>query len=90
MVSVAALLNIGLNFYFVPKWGFVGAGFTTVISYFAYFVGGFVVSQKYFKVNYQLVRIFIFMTISFLIAWFVPYLELINSITLILFIKYYF
>ena len=80
LVSVAALLNIGLNFYFVPKWGFVGAGFTTVISYLAYFLGCYFVSQKYLKVNFNLIGIFIFMSVTFLIAWFVPFLELRASI----------
>jgi O-antigen/teichoic acid export membrane protein len=80
LVSVSALVNIGLNFYFVPKWGFVGAGFTTVISYFVYFLGSYFVSQKYFKVNFNLIRILMFITITFLISWFVPFLELISSI----------
>jgi len=76
LVSVAALLNIGLNFYFVPRWGFVGAGFTTVISYLAYFLGCYFVSRKYYKVDYHLIRILFYILLSFLIAFFVPYAEL--------------
>jgi len=76
LVSVAAILNIGLNFVFVPKWGFVGAGFTTVISYFAYFIGCYFVSQRYFKVNFNLGRILIYVGVAFLIALLVPFAEL--------------
>jgi O-antigen/teichoic acid export membrane protein len=80
LVSVSALLNIGLNFYFVPKWGFVGAGFTTVISYLSYFLGCYFVSQKYFEVNYNLIRNLIYVLIAFLIAFFVPFAELKTTI----------
>lgn len=76
LVSVAAALNIGLNFIFIPKWGFVGAGFSTVISYFAYFIGSYFVSQRYYKVNYRLIPIFIYILITFALALFVPFAEL--------------
>ena len=32
-VLVAALVNIGLNFLFVPQWGMLGAAFATMLSY---------------------------------------------------------
>src|SRR6185312_16770364 len=31
--TIAAALNIGLNFWFIPEYGIVGAGVTTVIGY---------------------------------------------------------
>jgi len=76
LVSIAALLNISLNFIFIPRWGFVGAGFTTVISYFAYFIGSYFVSQRYYKVNYRLISILFYILIAFAIALFVPFAEL--------------
>jgi len=35
---VATALNLGLNFIFVPKYGFVGAGATTLLGYIVLFV----------------------------------------------------
>lgn len=87
LVSIAALLNVGLNFYFVPKWGFVGAGFTTVISYLTYFLGCYFVSQKYFKVNFNLIRILIYILIAILISFLVPFAELKDSLRINIFYK---
>jgi len=87
LVTVAALLNIGLNFYFVPKWGFVGAGFTTVVSYLTYFLGCYFVSQKYFEVNFNLKRILIYVLIALIIAFLIPFAELRNSIHINIFYK---
>ncbi|MBS4034548.1 MAG: polysaccharide biosynthesis C-terminal domain-containing protein [Ignavibacterium sp.] len=87
LVSVAAIINIGLNFYFVPRWGFVGAGFTTVISYFAYFIGCYFISQRYLKVNFNLIRILIFVFFAFTIAFLVPYSELKTTINIAIFYK---
>jgi O-antigen/teichoic acid export membrane protein len=35
---ISALINLGLNFIFIPKYGAVAAAYTTVISYFITFV----------------------------------------------------
>jgi O-antigen/teichoic acid export membrane protein len=37
-VLVAAVVNMGLNFLLVPRYGYVAAGYTTLISYFVYTV----------------------------------------------------
>lgn len=36
--SVAALLNIGLNYIFIPKFGYVAAAYTTLMTYMIYFI----------------------------------------------------
>jgi O-antigen/teichoic acid export membrane protein len=47
----AAVINILLNYYFIPKYGYVAAGYTTLISYILYALGHFLfmrrVSSKY-------------------------------------------
>ena len=63
-------------FIFIPKWGFVGAGFTTIIAYFVYFIGCYFVSQRYYKVNYNLYKVLIYMLVTFIIALFVPFAEI--------------
>ncbi|NVO03691.1 MAG: polysaccharide biosynthesis C-terminal domain-containing protein [Bacteroidetes bacterium] len=75
-VIVAAVVNISLNFYFVPKYGFLGAAFTTFVSYFVLFLLGFITSQKFFKVKFKIIRIGIYFCVSFVIALLMPFLEL--------------
>ena len=53
-VFVAVGLNIGLNFIFIPQYGVVAAAYTTMISFFAMFVMGFILRTfLYRKVMFQ-------------------------------------
>lgn len=46
---VGAACNIGLNFVFIPKYGFVAAGYTTLFSYMVYGIGHMIFSQYVFR-----------------------------------------
>ena len=45
----AAALNIGLNFYFIPRWGSMGAAITTLISYAALFIFHYLIAKFIIK-----------------------------------------
>ena len=47
----AALLNLLLNFVFINKYGFVAAGYTTLVCYVVYSIGHYIVSMKVIKMN---------------------------------------
>jgi O-antigen/teichoic acid export membrane protein len=57
MVLVGALVNIGLNLIFIPRWGILGAAFATLISYvvlnglYAYY------SAKFYDLHFELGRL---------------------------------
>lgn len=76
LITVTALINVGLNFYFVPKYSFVGAAFTTLIANFAYFMMAYFVSQKLFYIRRKLLNILIYIVIGFIIALFFPFAQL--------------
>ncbi|KPK69200.1 hypothetical protein AMJ82_06210 [candidate division TA06 bacterium SM23_40] len=48
----AALLNLGLNLLVIPRYGMMGAAWTTLISYGALAVGMYVVSQRCYRIPY--------------------------------------
>jgi O-antigen/teichoic acid export membrane protein len=48
----AAILNLGLNFYFIPRFGAFGAAVTTLISYAVMLVMVYVWSRRHFGANY--------------------------------------
>ncbi|MGD1822471.1 MAG: oligosaccharide flippase family protein [Pleomorphochaeta sp.] len=56
MLTSAALLNVGLNFYFIPKWGFLGAAITTVISNLFYFLFAYLWSQRVYHIERSLLK----------------------------------
>ncbi|HJH26500.1 MAG TPA: polysaccharide biosynthesis protein [Methanophagales archaeon] len=45
----AAIMNLGLNFVFIPHFGILGAAITTLIAYVLGFLLGYYYSFKYFK-----------------------------------------
>ena len=48
LVFFAAILNIILNLFFIPKFGILGAAYATLISYLAYFFSSWLISRKIF------------------------------------------
>ena len=48
VIIVSGLLNLGLNFTFVPRYGYIAAAVTTLISYAFLLAAMVVVSRKYF------------------------------------------
>ena len=50
-MGYAALLNIILNFFLVPKWGMIGAAIATIISYFLLNLIFIKSSNKYYKID---------------------------------------
>ncbi len=62
IVGTGALTNIGLNLLLIPNYGMMGAGVATVISYLLLPFGSYLVSQKYYPINYEwgrIIKIFI-------------------------------
>jgi len=67
-----AILNIGLNFLFIPTMGFVGAALATLISFVAYWLIKYFIAQRYFPIDYNLVKILLYFFVGLIIALFIP------------------
>lgn len=70
-VSVAgAIINIGLNWYFIGKFGYLAAGYTTVVCYILFSIGHFLLfrylNKKYLS-NIQIINIKLILGISLLL-----------------------
>lgn len=88
IMLIAAATNVGLNFYFVPKLGFVGASITTTISNFTYFLVSYFWSQKYFYIKRSFIKPLLYILISLGIAIFFPFAKLQFNIDTNLFHKF--
>lgn len=51
VVGGAALLNVMLNYWWIPTWGAVGAAVATLVSYAAAYVGSSLLSRRYMRVH---------------------------------------
>lgn len=87
IMLIAAGTNFGLNFYFIPKFGFVGAAITTIISNTLYFLIAYFWSQRvfYIKRNFIAPSIYFFIVLS--IAVFFPFYEFNIGVHISYFIK---
>jgi O-antigen/teichoic acid export membrane protein len=65
LVIVAALgVNIGLNFLMIPRYGAMGAAFSTVLSYVVFCALRFWASNLFVKVKYEWRRVFALIVIG--------------------------
>ncbi len=72
----AAVLNIGLNFWLIPIYGYVAAGYTTLISYFVFAVSNYLtvlfmmkkskIENNIFNIPLMLAVLVVFIAIGFL------------------------
>jgi O-antigen/teichoic acid export membrane protein len=57
ITGTGALVNVIVNFLLIPVLGITGAALATLASYFVMALGYYYVTQKFFKVKYELKRI---------------------------------
>lgn len=53
IAGAGALLNVGANFYLIPRLGIMGAALSTLLSYVVMAVGMFFSSQRVYPVHYE-------------------------------------
>jgi O-antigen/teichoic acid export membrane protein len=57
VTGVGAAVNVGLNFWLIPRWGMVGASISALTAYVVLFAGMTVYAQHVYPVRYQWRRI---------------------------------
>ncbi len=68
LTIIGALFNIGLNLYFIPKYGIMGAAIASLITKLIFTVITFIVSQRLHYIPYKLIRLNFTIFIGFLLA----------------------
>jgi O-antigen/teichoic acid export membrane protein len=76
IMLLTAVLNVSLNFVFIPLFSYVGAGITAFISNFAYFILAYLWSQRYFYIKRRLDKIFLYVFSCFILSLIIPFAEL--------------
>jgi O-antigen/teichoic acid export membrane protein len=86
VTGTGAAVNVGLNFWLVPAYGFVGAAVATVVAYGVLFVGMTLYAQSVYPVPYQWRRILTVLVagVGLTVAARVPHLGLAPSFALVL------
>jgi O-antigen/teichoic acid export membrane protein len=86
VAGTGAAINIGLNFWLIPKWGMVGAAISTLVSYVALFVGMTIYAQSVYRVAYQWRRVCTVLLVGagLTLAARVPHLPFVPSLLLVI------
>jgi len=69
LALIGAAITLLLNFILIPKMGYMGAAWTTLICYTTMMVVSYLVGQKFYNVDYDVRKFFIYI-ISALIIYF--------------------
>lgn len=64
-ILISAVVNIGLNFLFVPHWGILGAAFATMISYIIWNFLRAYYSAKFYDLHFEVRRLLHITVIGF-------------------------
>jgi O-antigen/teichoic acid export membrane protein len=61
---LAALVNIGLNFLFIPTMGMMGAAFALLLSQVAFFILVYWIAQKQYSIPYEIGKIGLMLAVA--------------------------
>lgn len=59
-----AIITIALNIYWIPRIGYMGSAWATLICYASMMIASYFLGNKHYPVNYDLKRIFGYLTLS--------------------------
>ena len=59
-----AIITLTLNFIWIPKYGYEGSAWATLITYVAMMIASYILGQKYYPINYNLKKIFFYLGLS--------------------------
>ncbi len=57
ITGIGAAVNIGVNFLLIPIWGIMGAALATLGAYFAMAAGLYIVTQKFYRIEYEIAKL---------------------------------
>lgn len=61
---LAAIVNIGLNFLLIPRWGITGAAASTMLGNLMALIYSHYAAQRYFSVDYEFRRVFTLVSVA--------------------------
>lgn len=78
VTGLGAAANVIVNFLLIPVWGIYGAAVATLVSYLVMAVGLFIVTQRFYKINYEYSKIIKTLVLILIIGYTYYYLFLLG------------
>lgn len=80
-----AVITIVFNILWIPRYGFMGSAWATLLCYVLMTVASYFIGNKHFNVNYDLKRVLGYLSLSlllFLVSWYITTEESVKNIIL--------
>lgn len=87
ILIISGLVNLGLNFVFVPLFSYYEASITTIIANAVNLFLTYKVAQKFFPVKYEINKLLIFYSVLLFTAASIPMIEIRNIFSFSIIIK---
>lgn len=87
IVVVSSIVNLGLNFIFVPLLSYYGAAITTIIAYIVNIILTYKIAQKYFPAKYDTLNLIFLFALFFIPAALIPFFEIKEILVLPIYFK---
>lgn len=81
---IGAICSVSLNFVLIPVFGYVGAAWASVISYFIMMIVSFILEKRNFNIPYDYLAIFIYFATAILFYFINVYMRLFTEYYIIL------
>lgn len=75
-----AFITLVLNYLLIPIMGYMGAAWTTLICYASMMIVSYVLSQKYYHINYELKKVLGYLGLSLLIYYLSTLIPIISQL----------
>ncbi len=62
---LAFVINLVLNFIIVPRWGAMGAAWVTVLTYFSFSIGGFLIYRHCYPIRLEWIRLVVLIALAY-------------------------
>lgn len=69
ITGVGLIFTIMLNVMLIPRIGYEGAAWATLVSYFAMMATSYVLGQKYYPIKYPINKMFIYIILACVAVW---------------------
>lgn len=80
LTVLGAIITLGLNFYWIPRIGYMGSAWATLICYAAMMIVSYIIGQKYYPVRYDLKRILGYLALSLILFFLNNYISAGNAV----------
>jgi O-antigen/teichoic acid export membrane protein len=67
---MGAIITISLNFYLIPKIGYLGSAWATLACYACMMIASYFSGQKFYHVPYDVKKFLVYVGLALLIGWF--------------------